>query len=81
MRTPLLRIVYSAKWGEGHRQSQAFLGYAEKDGLSPVNAKPSFFPCDHPTVLGFPLVVFFSPAGFASAAVIACVIASHQSPL
>lgn len=38
-----------------------------------------FFHCDHLTLLGFVCVVFFSLAGFASAAVIACVKAPSSS--
>lgn len=82
MRAPLLRILHSTKWGECHRHSQPFLGYAERDSSAPVNSCAVFLlPLWPSHSLGFCLCLFFSPAGFASPAVFACVIASHQSPL
>lgn len=59
MRAPLLTIVSSAKWGECHRHSQAFLGYAGMVHYQWTAVQCPFSHCDHPS-LGFCLCCFQS---------------------
>lgn len=60
-RAPLLRILHSTKWGECHRHSQLFLGYAERDGSSPVNGCAVFLlPLWPSHSLGFCLCLFLA---------------------
>lgn len=40
----------------------------------------SFFHCDRPTLLGFVCVMFFSPAGFASTAIMAVSLLHIKAP-